>query len=583
MKVLEGISAKTGLTEGVAFVYSEEIEENIPHYTIDGERVEKEISRLKEAYGRARKAIDEMLNASGEIFGKTGEDVFSVHSGILKDDGLFEKIVDSIRERLINAEHAVIDVFGDYRENLEQKNHHFAEFSQDVIDVRNRILSSFENISEHPECPEGERGPAVIVAKRLNPSIVLNTSKKDVLAFVTEEGGLTSHATILAENFNVPIVFGVEAMENINCGDKVIVDGSMGKVLIQPDESTEQYYKEKIKKMSKRQKYCRVKEDVPSKTKEGVRLTLKANISLPTEMKFLEDLNYDGIGLLRSEFLFTKRYEAPSEEDWFRIYKRIMKNTAGKTVDIRLLDVGTDKLPQYLYLPPQENPDLGVRGARALEIFYGVYLAQMKAILRISLDNDVRLLYPMVSDVSDIESFRKVKEDAESILRKEDKEYDKNIKEGIMIETPAAAIMTQTLLEYVEFANIGTNDLLQYTLAASRTNQIIEKKYHILHPSLVRLMEVVIEAALKHGKEVCLCGEIAGFEEFYPLFLSLGMDSFSVEASKLNDIKCHLLHLEKPDESYLDAFYKNSTGKEIENFFRNREITSQKTSGKKSS
>ncbi|MEJ2567743.1 MAG: phosphoenolpyruvate--protein phosphotransferase [candidate division WOR-3 bacterium] len=481
---------------------------------------------------------------------------------------MFEEIISLIKKRLINAEHAVNDVFDSYQEKFEQKNSHFSEIAHDLVDVRNRILSSFDGISGQFECPEGERQPVIVVSKRLTPSMVLNISQSEVLAFVTEEGGLTSHATILAQNYGVPIVFGVEATENIGCGDKVIVDASLGKVFVDPDKKTEKYYNKKIKEAEKRKKICVIRKEEPAQTKTGVRLTLKANISLQSEIKLLEGLNYDGVGLLRSEFLFMNRNRVPAEEEWFRVYKSIAQAAEKKDVDIRLLDISGDKMPEYLRLPSGENDDLGIRGARAISIFYDMYLSQTKAILRAASYGNLRLLYPMISDLSDIESFKEIVKEAKSILDDEGKKYDKNIKEGIMIETPAAAVMTGTLLKYVDFANIGSNDLLEYTLAVSRNSQIIEKRYHILHPSLIRLMEMIVREAHSSKKEVCLCGEIASFEEFYPLFLSIGINSFSVEASKLSDIKCNLLHIEKPDKSYRDKFYENLKKDDIEKFFR---------------
>jgi len=567
MKILKGISANSGLAKGTANVYTEEIEENIPHYIVEEENIEKEIARLKEAYGKTKIAIEEMLNASEEIFGKAGEDIFAAHNTILKDEALFEEIVTLIKKRLINAEHAVNDVFDIYQEKFKQKDFHFSEITHDIVDVRNRILSSFDGVSGQFECPFSERQPVVIVSKRLNPTMILNTSQSEVLAFVTEEGGLTSHGTILAQNYGVPIVFGINVKGNVSCGDKVIVDASMSKVIVKPDKKTERYYDKKIEAAEKRKKYCIIKGKTPTQTKKGLRLTLKANISMQAEIKLLEDLNYNGVGLLRSEFLFANRPEAPSEEDWFKVYKNIVETAGDKNVNIRLLDISEDKMPTYLHLAPGENHDLGIRGARAIDVLYDTYLRQTKAILRASVYGKARLLYPMISDVSDIESFRELKEKAESVLRKEKKKYRKDIKEGIMIETPAAALMSGTLMKYVDFANIGSNDLLQYTLAASRGNQIIEKRYHILHPSLVRLMEIIVKETRAYKKEICLCGEIASFEEFYPLFLSIGINSFSVEASKLSDIKCNLLHVRKRDKSFVKKFYTNLKKDDIEKFF----------------
>lgn len=568
MKILKGISANAGLAKGIAAVYSEEVEENIPHYIIGEDKIGKEINRLKEAYGKTKEAVEQMLKVSEEIFGKTGEDIFSTHSTILEDEALFEEIVSLIKKRLINAEHAVNDVFDSYQEKFKQKEFHFSEITHDIVDVRNRILSSFNGLSGRFECTIDERQPVIVVSRRLSPSMVLNIAKSDLLAFVTDEGGLTSHATILAQNFGVPIVFGIKAIESINCGDEIIVDASMGKVIVKPDKKTEKYYDRKIEKAEKRKQFCMIKEESPTRTRRGVRLKLKANISLQAETKLLRGLNYDGVGLLRSEFLFVNRHEAPTEEDWFKVYKNIAETAGEKSVNVRLLDISTDKMPTYLHLPPGESHDLGMRGARAIDVFYYLYLDQVKAILRSSVYGNVRLLYPMISDISDIESFRSIKKEAESTLRKEKKEYRKDIEEGIMIETPAAALMSGILMKYVDFANIGSNDLLQYTLAAARGDQIIEKRYHILHPTLVRLMEIVVKETHKYKKEICLCGEIASFEEFYPLFLSIGINSFSVEASKLSDIKCNLLHLEKPGKSYLDKFYKNLKKNDIEKFFK---------------
>jgi phosphotransferase system enzyme I (PtsI) len=568
MKILKGISANTGLAKGIANVYTEEAEENIPHYMIEKEKIESEITRLKEAYGKTKEAIEQMLKASEEMFGKTGEEIFDAHSTILEDEALFEEIITLIKKRLINAEHAVNDVFDAYQEKFKQKDFHFSEITHDIVDVRNRILSSFDGLPGRFVCPINERQPIIVVSKRLSPSMVLNISQNEVLAFVTEEGGLTSHATILAQNYGVPMVFGIETVGNIGCGDKVIVDASLGKVIVKPDNKTERYYNKKIEEMAKLKEYCIDKEGSPAQTSKGVRLTLKANISLQAEVKMLEGLNYDGVGLLRSEFLFVNRDKPPSEEDWFKVYKNVAETTDKRSVNIRLLDIGGDKMPAYLHIPPGEYIDLGIRGARAIDVFYDMYLSQTRAILRASVYGDVRLLYPMISDVSDLESFRELRKKAESVLQKEGKKFRKDVKEGIMIETPAAAIMAGTLIKHVDFANIGSNDLLQYTLALSRANQIIEKRYHILHPSLVRLMEIIVKETAKYKKEICLCGEIASFEEFYPLFLSIGINSFSVEASKLSDIKCNLLHVAPPDKSLVNKFYKNLKKEEIEVFFK---------------
>ncbi|MCM8775838.1 MAG: phosphoenolpyruvate--protein phosphotransferase [Candidatus Omnitrophica bacterium] len=566
MKVLKGITAASGLAKGITCLYTEKVEENIPHYLIESERVAAEIERLKEAYRKAHNHMDELHGISRKMFGPVDEEIFKAHRMILEDETLFAGIGGLIRSRLINAEHAVYDTFSDYIEKLKSEGAHFTELVHDLLDIRNRILTSLGSIPGHFECPVGERQPVIVVAKRLTPSMVLTIPREHALAFVTEEGGFTTHATILARNYGVPVIFNIDIERHIGCGDKVIVDGASGKVIVGPDKSTEDYYASKIATTSLRKSYCVIKRADAAKTKRGRRIKLSANISTPAELKLLKDIQYDGIGLLRSEFLFAGRDQPPSEEEWFKTYKDVFGEVGSKPVVVRLIDIGQDKLPSYLSLPHQENPDLGLRGARAIEIFKDLYLAQIKGILRASVYGDIRILYPMISDLSDVVLFRDIVKEARAALRREKEPFRSRIREGVMIETPAAAIMAEGLLRDVDFANIGSNDLIQYTIAAARGNQLIEKRYHILHPSLVKLMESVVKTARKLKKEVCLCGEIAGFGEFYPVLLSIGLTSFSVAPSKLGDIKCDLLFEEKYDKSVLKRFYELRSKDEIDRF-----------------
>jgi len=567
VKTLKGITAVSGIARGIVCLYNEKIEENIPHYGIEKERVSGEIARLNKAYAKAKVAMKDVLGISEKMFGKAGDEIFKAHNMILEDRSLHEGIIKLIKDNLINAEHAAIDVFDSYTKQLEGQKSHFAELTHDIVDVRNRIISSFSAISGHFECPTGERQAIVVVSKRLTPSMVMNVPKNQALAFVTEEGGLTTHATILARNYGVPIIFDIDVENNMSCGDRIIVDGIQGKVIINPDKETDAQYSEKIKLLSNKKAVCQAQVAKPAKTKKGLRITLKANINTPDEAELLKHVHYDGVGLFRSEFIFGSKSTPPTEEEWVKAYRDVFERVEGKSVVVRLLDIGGDKLPGYLHLPQQENQDLGIRGAPAVNLFYDIYFKQLKAILRASVYGDLRILYPMVSDISDIETYREILKAAKSQLRKEKIKFKSNIKEGIMIETPSAAIMADRLLEEVDFANIGSNDLIQYTLAASRGNQLIEKRYHILHPSLVRLMEIIVNAGKKHKKEICLCGEIADFEEYYPLFLNIGLNSFSVAATRLEDIKCHLMHTKKIDKNFVKRFYKARTKADIDKFF----------------
>lgn len=568
MKILKGVPVSPGLITGTVCLYSNE-EGDVPHYNISDGQVPNEIARLQESFEKTKYTMQDMIRISEEYSDRKAAEIFNAHMTILNDKGLFERVSTLIKEKKVNAEHAVNDIFEQYIDLYKTKRLHFRELMHDFMDLRDRILASFSGLSGHFECPIGERQPVIVASQRLTPYMVLNIPKENILAFVTKEGGYTTHATILARSIGVPVIYDIAVKENLKCTDRAIVDGFSGKVVVSPDKDTREYYEKKIKQYNKRKLFCDLKKDSTSKTKNNVRVKLKLNISTPSELAAIKGFNHDGVGLLRTEFLFLERDHPPSEQEQFDMYKSILQQAGGKPVTIRLLDIGSDKLPLFLALPDQINPDLEIKGARAVESFYDVYLAQAKAILMAAKYGDLRILYPMVSDNSDIFTFKKLISDAKKALTKEMKEYNKNIIDGIMIETPSAALLADKLLRYVSFANIGSNDLLQYTLAASRGIPLVEKRYHILHESMVRLFEIIVRAGKTHKKEICLCGEVASFEEFYPLFLKLGLRSFSIAVSKFPYIKCELMHIRIPRKSnILKKVYSAESKSELDKIFR---------------
>jgi phosphotransferase system enzyme I (PtsI) len=384
------------------------------------------------------------------------------------------------------------------------------------------------------------------------------------------EGGYTSHAAILARSLDIPVIFGIDVKKELSYGVHAIIDGMTGKVIVSPDEATQKYYDRKVRQYRLRKQYCEVRSHLKSKTKSNVRIILKVNISNPGEMDLLEGFNHDGIGLLRTEFLFLNREDAPSEEEQYKMYKNILQKAESKPVIARLLDIGSDKLPRFINLPEQTNPDLEIRGARAVEYYYDIYFTQAKALLRAAKHSEMKILYPMVSDMSDLSTFKTLISDAKKKLKNESQQFCMSVKEGIMIETPAAALLADQLLCKVDFANIGSNDLLQYTLAASRGNPIAEEKYHILHPAMVKLMQITIRAGKKFNKEICLCGEVASFEEYYPLFLKLGLRCFSVAAMKFPAIKCDLMHMAiGSSSSFIRKVYSAPSKKSLDKLLKN--------------
>jgi len=415
-------------------------------------------------------------------------------------------------------------------------------------------------------CPIGEQGAVIVATKRLTPSMVLGIKPDHVLAFVADEGGLTSHATILARSMNVPIVYGIDIESVAECGTETIVDGSLGKIIIEPDAKTRTYYQKKIERYQKKKLVCEVKKGLAGQTKTGQRVLLKLNISMPSELNVIQDLPHDGIGLLRTEFLFLERNAPPTEDEQVIMYKKALAVSPEKTVTVRVLDIGADKLPAYISFPQNVNLDLSFRGALAVDKFKELYITQMKALLRANGQGNLRLLYPMISDVHDLKTYRSIVTEARAQLKKENVSVSTApIKEGIMIETPAAVMMIEELLPHVDFVNIGSNDLLQYTLAAMRGNRNVEERYHILHPSLVKMIHRVVRQGSKAKKEVCLCGEVASFEEYYPVLLQLGLHSFSVTIGKFSDVKCELLHVYKQQhKNILETYYGLKNKKETD-------------------
>ena len=511
----------------------------------------------------------DMIDLSKKASDEQAAEIVSVHLMILDDPKLFLKIKQLIVNNKINAEHAIIDIFNEYIEMHKKKKLHFQELSHDFMDVRDSLLFSITETSGHFECSIDEREPVIVATPRLHSHMVLNIPRENILAIVTMEGGYTTHGSILARSLDIPLIFGIDVKTELSCGMRVIIDGMAGKVIVSPDEATDKYYDRKDKLFQTRSHFCDTRSHLKARTKSNVRIALKVNISTPGEIDLLKEFNHDGIGLLRTDFLFLEREQPPSEEEQYKMYRTLLQKAGNTPVVVRLLDIGADKLPLFFDLPEQTNPDLGIRGARAVECCFDIYLTQAKALLRAAQHSELKLLYPMISDMSDLMIFKSLISTAKKELKKERQSYCRSVKDGIMIETPAAALLAEQLLSKVYFGNIGSNDLLQYTLAASRGNPFLEEKYHILHPAMVKLMEMTIKAGKKHNKEICLCGEIASFEEFYPLFLKLGLRCFSVAAMKFPAIKCDLMHLSVDRSSPLiEELYEASTKNELEKLFR---------------
>ncbi len=556
------------MAEGTVCCYTSRVEEKIPHYNIKNGQVQREIKRLEEAFEFAKNEMRRMIQVSEAQFDVKATDIFKTHLVILEDVSFFSKIREAIKENKINAEHAVSDVFDSYIKKYDTLEGHFKELTHDVVDTRDRLLNAFVSETGHFKCEIGDQRPVIVAAERLTPSMVLSIPREHVLAFVTKEGGFTSHATILARSYGVPIIFGIDVEKELDCGMHAVVNGSLGKVILEPDEETKKYYEAKIDNLKKKKLVCLNTKHSHAHTKVGSAISLKINISVPEEFSLINELPHDGVGLLRTEFLFIQSEKPPTEDEQYRVYKQILSQD-DRPVTVRILDLSNDKLPAYLESFAREHGEVVFRGAIAVDVFRDLYLAQFKALLRANENSNMRLLYPMVADLSDLNTYRGLLEEAKRELKKSGvRYYDKGLLEGVMIETPSAVMLSGSFLKEVDFVNIGSNDLLQYTLAAPRGNQLSEKRYHILHPALAKFIEIVAIEGKKAKKEVCLCGELASFEEFYPLMLGLGLRSFSVSVYKFSDIQCELANIsENIDKELVREFYKADSKEKADKYF----------------
>lgn len=561
MNILKGIAAQGGIAKGVICLYSDDIHDTIPHYAVAKQQTEHEIKRLENAFELAKNEMGRMISVAEKNGDRKAVDIFNTHLMMINDHSLYDKISALVRTRLVNAEHAVSDIFEEYIKKYEAQEGHFKELTHDFVDTRNRLLSGFKAETGKFKCEIGEKTPVIVATKRLTPSMVLNADKHNVLAFVAEEGGFTSHATIIARSFGVPIVFGIDVDKELDCGMQAVVDGSGGKLIVSPDAETARYYEKKIEKIQLKKGACSIKKDMFASTRSGERISLKLNITTPEELELAAGMPHDGVGLLRTEFLFLERGTPPTEDEQFRMYSRIFKSAGGKDVTVRLLDISADKLPMYLEVPAGVNADMELRGAMAVETFQELYITQVKALLRADTQGNMKLLFPMVSDLADLKTFKDIVKESRARLVKENAVFNRGrVPEGIMIETPAAVMMAAELAKKTDFINIGSNDLLSYTLAALRGSMLSEKRYHILHPALVKMLEKIARAGKAAKKEVCLCGEVASFEEYYPVLLETGLGAFSVSVAKFPDIKCQLHHLKKPaGKKAITGFYKTES------------------------
>ncbi|WP_411843938.1 phosphoenolpyruvate--protein phosphotransferase [Salinicoccus sp. HZC-1] len=545
-KILKGIGASDGVA--IATVYSlEEPDLSFEEASIEESQADQEVERFKGAFNQSKVEITKIRNHAEKAVGPEHAAIFDAHLLVLDDPEFLGPIEDGIRNDKKSAAQSLTDARDQFVTIFEgMDNEYMRERAADIKDVSKRVLAHILD-KDLPD-PGNIDKPVVIVAEDLTPSDTAQLDKEFVKGFVTNIGGRTSHSAIMSRSLEIPAVVGTkEITQAAKVGDDIIVDGSAGDVIVNPTEEEVEAYKEKQAKVQEEKAELQKLVNEPSKTMDGIEVELAANIGTPDDLDGVSSNGAEGIGLYRTEFLYMGRNEIPSEEEQFEAYKKVLEGMDGKPVVVRTLDVGGDKELPYLDLPKEMNPFLGFRAVRMTLDNEELFRTQLRALLRASAHGNLKIMFPMIATIDEFNRAKALLIDEKEKLVKEGTDVKEDIEVGIMIEIPSAAIIADQFAKVVDFFSIGTNDLIQYTMAADRMNEAVSYLYQPYHPALLRLIQLVVNAAHKEGKWAGMCGEMAGDEKAIPLLLGLGLDEFSMSASSVLKARKQISGLKKTD------------------------------------
>ena len=528
---LQGIAASDGIA--IAKVYTL-TEPDLSFTKISVEDTDNEISRLEKALEVSTKEIELIKETALKNLGEEEAQVFEAHLMVLSDPELVGQVKDAITSQKVNAEHAlkeVSDMFISIFAGMED-NPYMQERAADIRDVSKRILANLLGVKI--PSPATIKDEVVVVAGDLTPSDTAQLNRQYVKAFVTDIGGRTSHSAIMARSLEIPAIVGTKEITSLaKDGDLIIIDGFSGDVFLNPSEDVVAEYRAKAEAFAAQQAEWEKLKDADTFTKDGHQVELAANIGTPKDLEGVIHNGAEGVGLYRTEFLYMDSHDMPTEEDQFEAYKAVLEGMNGKPVVVRTMDIGGDKELPYLPLPHEMNPFLGYRAIRISLNEPEMFRTQLRALLRASVYGKLRIMFPMIATLNDFRGAKALLLEEKAKLVAEGVAVSDDIQVGIMIEIPAAAVLAHQFAKEVDFFSIGTNDLIQYTMAADRMNERVSYLYQPYNPSILTLIKHVIDSAHKEGKWAGMCGEMAGDQTAVPLLVGLGLDEFSMSASSV--------------------------------------------------
>ena len=542
---IQGISGSRGVAVGNVYRYIQE-EIVIPDYTVADDKVEEEIGKFAAAMAATLKQLDTIRQKALDEMGPEEAAIFEAHMQIAQDPSLsdgIKSLVETSHTNVVAATAQTIETFANIFLGMEDP--YMRERGADIKDIGDRLMRNM--LGMNPRGLSHISGEVILVAQDLAPSDTASLDKNVVKGIVTAAGGPTSHAAIMARTLEIPAVMGVGDIESFVDGDKAVVLGTDGIVEINPSDADWDEYTNQAAAFQEELKRLRESANLEATTTDGHHVELFGNIGKAKDAKNALTMGAQGIGLYRTEFLYMENDELPAEDVQFEEYKKVAQDMKGTPVIIRTMDIGGDKELKCLDLPSEMNPFLGYRAIRISLNRPDIFKVQLRALLRASAFGDIHIMYPMIASVEEVKQANAMLDECKDELTAEGKEFNKDIKVGIMIEVPAAAVISPILAKYVDFFSIGTNDLCQYTLAVDRMNEAIGSLYQPLHPGVIRLIKHVIDASHEQGKFTGMCGELASDPVATMILLGLGLDEFSMTASSIPLIKNILRSVSKAE------------------------------------